>query len=291
MEIVAKKYSTMQALFGARKQGSKESLDAEGKPIPRILKFDCSMQSEVPTRTTGVATDRILMQDIPCETDIIVFADASSSTEAIASHDSSSQCSFPTREAGVDPGYWNTTLVRGIDAQTDSPSPHDPLFWLSGSRVEVERAVTDLLIRIESDHLGGASSKEALDPLKLYADNVLLRLELTELRRQLHRASRSLLSSNGSPVSRHSFSPFKQSIAGLVVGNTQSVTFIVDVTEGLPVTASLAPSSQVLGRLSKGNRVMTAGPPEEIGDLVRGPILPRGWVTLRDANKVYLRRP
>lgn len=291
MEIVVKKYSTMQALFGSRKQGSQESLDAEGKPKPRILNFDSSMQAEVPTRTTGVGTDRVLMQDIPCETDIIVFADASSSTETIASYDSSSQCAVPTREVGVDPGYWNATLVRGIDAQTDVPSPNDPLFWLSGSRVEIERAVTDLLMRIESDDLGGASTKEGLDPLKLYADNVLLRLEVTELRRQLHRASRSLLSSNGSSVSSHSYSTLKQSIAGLVGGNTQSVTFIVDATEGLPVTASLAPSSQVLGRLSKGNRVMTAGPPEEIGDLVRGPILPRGWVTLRDANKVYLRRP
>ena len=210
-------------------------------------------------------------------------------THPLSMWDAVTECCVSSFEAGVDPGYWNYTRLRGIDSQTDTPDPKDPLFWMSGSMSDVSRIIADLVHTMEQDVLASSSTKESRDNLQLRADNIILRVEVAELKRKLAQPARKVTSD--SPVSSHHCSPYKASMAGLVGGTSVSASFVVAVDAGLEVTSSLAPSSSVLGRLKMGDQVLTAGSPEAIGDLVRGPIFPRGWVTIRDENHVYLRKP
>lgn len=252
------------------------------------------VQTDFGIRTYATNTEVPSVRTIACSTEIPSCVDREISMDTLPSWDASVQFNVPIRDAGVDPGDWNSTRMCGVEAQTESQDLRDPFFWLTGSSAEVNDLISNLLQMLEEFHLQTpseeSSGKGVRDSLQLRADNTLLRIEVAELKRKLNAASstnfgRTLLGGS------ETWTPLRPSTAGLTGGYTKSDTFeVVKVgSEGfLSVTSSLAPSSYAIGRLRKGDRVLTAGQPEEILGLVRGPILPRGWITLKDSSDVYL---
>jgi hypothetical protein len=296
MIVGAMKKSEMKALFSKKSssvvsssddRGVKEDFARDATSSKFAIEFAC--QVEIPQKTVGTNPDRIQMWDISCDTELNPSIDCYTMTERACQPDASVQTVIFSKDASIEPGEWNRNVLRGIDNQTDTPDPRDPLFWMSGSREQISIIVRNLLVRLESEIAeDSASSVSPNNSLQLFADNVLLRLENAELKRKLLDISRSKTSAYDSMGSRRNSRSIVTTLTG---GGNTNLTFIVDAEEGVDVTSSLAPSSSVLGHLSKGDRILTAGSPELIGEFVRGPVLPRGWITLRDSKRIYLIKP
>jgi len=152
-----------------------------------------------------------------------------------------------------------------------------------------------ILDRIDEDFLGTSEpseliSKDKRDNIQLRADNIMLRIEVAELKRRLKQPGppTSTVDPLGENIP-HRCSPYKASLAGLHGGLPASTRYVVTSDDGAVVTSSLAPSSFALGRLMPGDTILSAGRPENILDQMRIPVLPRGWITIRDSNQIYMK--
>lgn len=259
---------------------------AELKASAISEKRDYACQVDVPNRTTGTLTDIVERRDCGAGTDLLTHLDSFSSMDPCIGWDAAVQALPATQDAESSPGEWNFSILRGVDSQTDCPNPSDPLFWLSGSLQEIRASILNLLSVME-DELRDDDASALKDILQLRADNILLRIEVSDLKRKLSQLPASPLPSSN--FSSASSIPRKSYLAGLIGGHADSSVFIVSSDKNLPVTSSLAPSSTVLGFIRKGDRVISSGHPEEVGRCVRLPVLPRGWVTVRDSNDMYIK--
>ena len=248
---------------------------------------DVFVQVEVPLRTMGTLTNLTEVRDCGVGMDYLTQLDSFTSMDPTSGWDAAIQALPATHDAESSPGEWNVSIMRGVDSQTDCPNPSDPLFWLTGSLIDIRKSVVSL-ISVMEEELGGEEKFISKDMLELKADNILLRIEVADLKRKL---SQGPIASQQSEThnSRRSI-PRKSYLAGLTGGLRDSSVYVVCNTEALPVTVSLAPSSTVLGYIRDGDRVISSGTPEDIGGCVRLPVLPRGWVTLRDPrSEIYLK--
>lgn len=253
----------------------------------RVLRIEAVSQAEVACRTIGTSTVQTELREAMVATESFACVDRTTETDLRSIWDVSVQASCSSTDASVDPGDWNNTVLRGIDSQTDCQDPMDPLFWLSGSSDQLTRLFAQLIQGLEREELRCDTTQEVRDNLNLRAENVLLRVEVETLKRRISQAEGSRRSMSPAMDSRR---VHRGTVSAVTVGSPFSASFIVTRDEGLVVTSSLAPSSAPLGRLNNGDKVFTAGGPEEICGLVRGPILPRGWITLRDSEHTYLRK-
>jgi hypothetical protein len=250
---------------------------------PVKLLVDSFVQVEVPSKTVGINTGLLEAKEASVSTDDPETIDISCLTDANPKFDAFTQAVAPCMDAAVDPGDWNFSPMRCVDSQTDTPEFTDPLFWVSGSFEQIVRLVNDVMTVLERHELDTSDSMEAKDLMQLRADNILLRLEVNALKRKVQTLDIP------SPSVHVPWDPRRRQeecISGLTGG--QRMTYIVTAEEGATVTSSLAPSSMPLGRLRKGDRVLLSGQPEEISGLVRAPVLPRGWVTLRNTTNMLL---
>ena len=265
----------------------------ETPPISRPPEFSESGRREIPVqaevgfRTVGTLTAVTEMREAIVFTESFATVDRTTETDLRSVWDAGVQASVSSMEAGTDPGDWNETVQRGIDSQTDSPDPKDPFFWLSGSSAQLKVVFEQLIAGIEREELESETLRDERDHLQLRAENVLLRVEVETLKRKISQAEGMRGLSTPALDSRR---VHRGTVAAVTAGAPFSSSFTVTSEEGLVVTSSLAPSSAPLGRLKPGDKVFTAGAPEEICGLVRGPILPRGWITLRDREHTYLRK-
>jgi hypothetical protein len=274
----------------------KGSSETESAPLPPpstetsdIVRFapilsmnEIGVQVEVPVKTVGTLTAVVGKTDTATATENLTAVEVGTSPERVAFYDQVVQCASTYMDAAVDPGEWNYGVFRGIECQTDCPDYADPLMWLSGSFDDTSKFLSRLIDRLERDEFGTTSLQEEVDILKLRADNVLLRIELNTLKRKLHGIDES--SSQTMDTRRIQ----RETLAALAGRSAVKIPFIVTSEAGATVTANLAPSSAPLGILKKGDRILLCGHPEEICGLIRGPILPRGWVTLSDRSHIYL---
>ena len=240
-------------------------------------------QVDIPTRTMGTLTSQVECRNSEASTERFSRVDSFTSMDSQSCWDEAVQANPATHDSEVSPGEWNVTVLRGVDSQTDCPDPADPLFWLSGSLEDVRKCVLNLISAMEED----AKDDGVRDALQLRADNILLRIEVADLKRKV--AQGISLYPPGRVGNSLSTIPRNFFIAGLTGGLKGSATYIVSAKDSLPVTASLAPSSTVLGYVTHGDKVISSGIAEEMGGCSRLPILPRGWVTIRDATDVYLK--
>ena len=251
--------------------------------FPVNLLVDSFVQVEIPSKTVGINTGLLEAKEVFVTTDEPERIDQSSSTDALPTFDAFTQAVAPYMDAAVDPGDWNFSPMRCVDSQTDSPEFTDPLFWVSGSFEQIVRLVNDVTTVLERHELDSSDQRETKDLMQLRADNILLRLEVNALKRRVQKLD---IPRPSVPVPMDPRRRQEECISALTGG--QRMTYIVTAEEGATVTSSLAPSSMPLGRLKRGDRVLLSGQPEEISGLVRAPILPRGWVTLKNTTNMFL---
>ena len=267
-----------------------ESVTFVGGEPPSVGANQIAIQTEIPVKTVSTSTSYIQSKDKGISTDLFDRIDKEASTERIATFDATSQTAVAHMDAAVDPGEWNYAVFRGVDSQTESPDSADPLFWLSGSLDDSMKLIQRLVDTLEREELGPQSSQSEVDLLKLRADNVLLRIEVSSLKRKIGKLESMTSDSPIIPLSVETRISQRDAILALTGGSNYSSAFVVTSDSGLTVTSNLAPSSAPLGVLKRGDKVLLAGSPEEICGQVRGPVLPRGWVTLSDSSHTYLRK-
>jgi len=257
---------------------------------PSVGFNEVGIQIEIPVKTVSTTTSYIQSKDKGTATDMFDRIEKDTCTESVSKFDATSQTSVAHMDAAVDPGEWNYTIFRGVDSQTDAPEAADPLIWLSGTLEDSVSLVRRLVGALERDELGSRGPPADVDALKLRADNVLLRIEVSSLKRKIGKLE-SMTTSRSLPVRvSDSRKSQKDAIFALTGGCQYSTTFVVTSQTGVTVTSNLAPSSAPLGVLKPGDKILLAGSPEEICGEIRGPVLPRGWVTLRDSSNTYLRK-
>ena len=248
---------------------------------------DCYAQIDLPQKTIGTSTACLTLKDTGVDPFPVRSSDAVVATETVSTFDASIQCHPMQMDASIDPGDWNSTVLRGVESQTDSPEFNDPLLWLSGSMEEVSLFLEKLLDWLAAEELNSKGSRDKADILKLRADNILLKIEVNALKRRLHTADAAVCPLTHSRMDNIR-KEYGDSLADLFCGGWRSSSHHVISDSGLVVTSSLSASSAPLGRLQKGDKIYFSGPPEEIGGTLRAPVLPRGWVTLRDTYNTYL---
>ena len=101
------------------------------KDEPIVMRESVEVQVDFGTRTVACSTDDPVVRTMSTLTDSIFFVDRETNMDAIPCWDVSVQNSISCVEVGVNPGEWNSTLVCGVDVQTDSPGMGDPLFWFT----------------------------------------------------------------------------------------------------------------------------------------------------------------
>lgn len=253
------------------------------------------VQTDFPNRTCGISTELPQQRTVDTLTDTKGIFDRAVETDRIGQWDASVQNSVHMCDVAVDVGEWNHRIVCSMDAQTDAPDLSDPLFWCTSSSMDMIPFLMSVLDQIDRDSLGTKESSEVIskdqrENIQLRADNIMLRIEVADLKRRLKQAPPE--SSQVDPLGEnmpHRCSPFKASMKGLYGGLPSSTRYVVTSDDGAVVTSSLAPSSFALGRLHAGDTILSAGRPENILDQVRIPVLPRGWVTIRDSNQIYMK--
>jgi hypothetical protein len=248
---------------------------------------DSYTQIDLPLKTAATSTAPVALRDTGVEAGCVLNMDFALMTETRPVFDASIQCQPMHMDAGIDPGDWNSTVLRGVDSQTESPDFDDPLLWLSGSLEQVSAFLHKLLDWLAVEELKSKGSPDTADMLKLRADNILLKIEVSTLKRKLHTTDPVV-----NPVAQCRIDTFREvygdALADLVGGGWRLSSHQVISDSGLVVTSSLSASSAPLGRLQKGDKIFFSGPPEEISGTLRAPVLPRGWVTLRDTYNSYL---
>ena len=147
--------------------------------------------------------------------------------------------------------------------------------------------VSRLLDLLGRYHLNEEPVVGTFDILETRADNMLLRIEVADLKCKLNTANSHARTLIGGI---ETWTPIVTSSVGHLTGGKSVSMEVVGVgPDGcVLITSSLAPSSVPLGRLNLGTRVMTAGQPEEILGQMRAPILPRGWVTVSEPGRIFL---
>ena len=268
-------------------------------PRPQFVQADVStaidVQTDFPNRTCGIATELPQQRTVDTLTDSKGFFDRAIETDRIGHWDAAVQNRVDMCDVGLDPGEWNHRIICSIEAQTDAPDLTDSVFWCTSTSMEMIPFLMSILDRIDEDFLGTSEpseriSKDKRDNIQLRADNIMLRIEVAELKRRLKQPGPN--SSTVDPLAEnipHRCSPYKASLAGLHGGLPASTRYVVTSDDGAIVTSSLAPSSFALGRLRTGDTILSAGRPENILDQVRIPVLPRGWITIRDSNQIYMK--
>ena len=270
-------------------------------PFPRqqFVQSDASfaidVQTDFPNRTCGIATELPQVRTIDTLTDSKGFSDRAVETDRIGYWDVAIQNGVDMCDVALDVGEWNHKIVCSLDAQTDAPDLNDSLFWCTTTPMAIIPFIASILDRVDEDFLGTKEpteliSKDKRENIQLRADNIMLRVEIADLKRRLKQPGPH--SSPGDPLLEnmpHRCSPYKASLAGVYGGLPSSTRYVVTSDDGAIVTSSLAPSSYALGRLSPGDSVLSAGGPENILDQVRIPVLPRGWITIRDSNQIYMK--
>jgi hypothetical protein len=255
--------------------------------VPASIGFnEVSTQIEIPHKTIGTCTFDIERKDQSTSTENRNGLDNGVSTDSVALFDASVQVSVSRMDAGVDPGDWNYVVLRGIDTQTDAPDPADPQLWLSGSVPDSIELISKLIDSLEANELR-SKCPSGTDALKLRAENVVLRMELNSLKKRGPKPLCTSISPKSSSVESRKL---QRDFVTALVGGAGSSPFIVTTGSGVTVTSTLAPSSAPLGTLKNGDKVFLSGSPEEICGMLRGPVLPRGWVTLKDNHNTYLRK-
>jgi hypothetical protein len=268
-------------------------------PRQQFVQSDASIaidvQTDFPNRTCGIATEIPQVRTIDTLTDSKGFFDRFVETDKVGYWDVSVQNRVDMCDVAVDVGEWNHKVVCSLDAQTDAPDLNDSLFWCTTTPLAMIPFIASILDRVDEDFLGTKEpteliSKDKRENIQLRADNIMLRVEIADLKRRLKQPGPH--SSPVDPLSEnipHRCSPYKASLAGLHGGLPASTRYVVTSDDGAIVTSSLAPSSYALGHLSSGDSVLSAGTPESILDQVRIPVLPRGWITIRDSNQIYMK--
>jgi hypothetical protein len=246
-------------------------------PIPmQVETRDVDVQTEFGHRTVAVVTDAVETRTTSTCTDDVGRIDREVATDRTGMWEKGVMWAPFMKDQGIDIGEWNMTLYRGVEAQTDAPDTLDPLFWCTGSFLEIRKLLTSLLLRVREEYL---DTSEDFTPTELQADNILLRLEVEELKSRLKRSTLEVENSRyrANRIPNIVPSPFPR---------TPRYTVVSD--GGVLVTSSLAPSSFVLGKVRLGDRILASGSPEEIMNLVRVPVLPRGWITVSDGGRTLL---
>ncbi len=244
-------------------------------------------QTEIALRDIPVETDPVEVRTVGILTDVVGIVDRDVGTEPVGMWDREVMCAPFMKDQAVDIGEWNNVVFHGIEAQTDAPDSDDALFWCTGNGPEIHKLMNSLMRRVREEYLKDPRSMDetTLSSTQLLADNLLLRLEVEELKSRL---KKTCLNTEPATVDR---SPTMQRnlVGGLIdSGFPKSVRYVVVADEGVLVTSSLAPSSFVLGKVRKGDKVLSAGSPEEILGKYRVPVLPRGWVTVKDKERILL---
>lgn len=285
--LIGRKESSISGSVDSSQKVS-EPLESKGLD-PTVAMNEIGVQSEIPMKSVGTLTHNIGRVEMGTFTENVSGFETGVSPDVIPQYDQYIQCSPACMDAGVDPGDWNSSIFRGIECQTDCPDVSDPLLWLSGSFEDTKRAFGKLIDYLEQEELGTCTSSEKIEALKLRADNVLLRIELSTLKRKIEKfGSNPPLESvvYASDTRRMQ----RETLSALVGRSSMTTALIVTNESGVTVTMNLAPSSAPLGILRKGDKVLLSGKAEEISGLIRGPVLPRGWVTLSDGSNTYLQR-
>jgi len=291
--------------FGKRTPSHQGSLQTIDENIPpdardgrRFVKSTGTDTIEIQTdfgqRTCGILTEILQQRTVDTLTDRTGLIERSTETDVTGKWDVAIQNVRDHRDAATDIGEWNRTSFSSMDSQTDAPDLTDSLFWCTQGSMDMIPFILSILDRVDQDMLNTdpneTISKDKRDNLELRADNIMLRIEIAELKRRLKLPSPSISSLESIPTPiLHRCGPMKASMTGLHKGIPTSQRFVVVSEDGACVTSSLAPSSYILGRLSVGDKILSSGRPEEIMDQLRIPVLPRGWITLRDSSQIYLK--
>jgi len=266
---------------------------------PQFVQAEAStaidVQTDFPNRTCGVTTEIPQQRTVDTLTDSKGFCDRAIETDRIGSWDAAVQNRVDMCDVALDVGEWNHRIICSIEAQTDAPDLTDSLFWCTTTPMAMIPFLMSVLDRIDEDFLGTSEpseliSKDKRDNIQLRADNIMLRIEVADLKRRLKQSGPQ--STPVDPLAEnmpHRCSPYKASLAGVHGGLPASTRYVVTSEDGAVVTSSLAPSSFALGRIKTGDTILSAGRPETILDQVRIPVLPRGWITIRDSNQTYIK--
>lgn len=240
-------------------------------------------QTDFGERTVATLTDDLPTRCISVCTDPVVVADQCCSTDPISCWNASCQTDVTAKDAAVDPGEWNCLTFYGVDSQTDTPDLSDPLFWFTPSIPDICRTIDTFFLTLDRVLLNSSSDTlYSKDILRIKAENVILRLELEDLRCRRFNTSRSSLS----PM------PTRPALPSSVETNrpaSRYACYTVVNEDGVDVLSSLSlEASTALGRLMRGDKVISAGNPTQVGGSIRMAVFPRGFVTVRDSVRIYL---
>ena len=167
---------------------------AHAAPFPPPRQFvqvveaeSVEIQADFGNRTCGIATETPQQRTVETLTDVKGFSERATETDVVGRWDVAVQNSTSMCDVAIDVGEWNYKMVSSVDAQTDAPDLTDSLFWCSQSSMEMIPFLNDILDRIDQDTLNTDASetisKDKRDNLQLRADNIMLRIEVAELKR------------------------------------------------------------------------------------------------------------